>query len=104
MTRSFGECANVVRASIPSPNGSKSVVVFRQECGATVPYNTQASIVPIGEAPSPGKHSAFFVTSGTPELLVTWIGDSAVEIALIPGGGHVFRSEPNASDVKIVYK
>lgn len=35
-----------VHNSIPSPNGDKSLVIFGKECGATVEFNTQASIAP----------------------------------------------------------
>jgi hypothetical protein len=44
----FGACKTLVRTSIPSPDGSKSIVIFGKECGATVGLNTQASIAPAG--------------------------------------------------------
>jgi hypothetical protein len=42
----FDPCETVVHNSISSPDGSKSIVVFEKECGATVGFNTQASIAP----------------------------------------------------------
>jgi hypothetical protein len=44
----FAESRTVVRSSIPSPDGKKSVVIFWKECRATVGFNTQASIAPLG--------------------------------------------------------
>jgi hypothetical protein len=100
----FGACKTLVRTSIPSPDGSKSIVIFGKECGATVGLNTQASIAPAGGSFSPEKYPAFFVVSGTPELIATWLGDSAVAISLVPGGGKVFRNEPSVGGVKIEYR
>jgi hypothetical protein len=98
-----GECETVVRSSIPSPDGSKSIVIFGKECGATVPFNTQASIAPAGDPFSPEKNPAFFAISGLHVVMAKWLGDDAVEIALIPGGSKVFRSERRVGDIKVVY-
>jgi hypothetical protein len=100
----FGECKTVVRSSIPSPDGSKSIVIFGKECGATVGFNTQASITPAGDSFSSERNPAFFVISGLHAVMARWLGDDAIEIALIPGGDKVFRSEPTVGDVKVVYK
>jgi len=99
----FGACETVIRSSIPSPDGSKSVVIFGKECGATVPFNTQASIAPAGGPFSPEKNPAFFAISGLHVVMAKWLGDNAVEIALIPGGSKVFRSERRVGDIKIAY-
>jgi hypothetical protein len=98
----FGECKTVVRNSIPSPDGSKSIVIFGKECGATVGFNTQASIAPADGSFSPDKNPAFFVVSGEHVVLARWLGDSAVEIAL-QEGGKVFRNEQRVGDIKVVY-
>jgi hypothetical protein len=102
VTSIFGECKTVVRNSIPSPDGSKSIVIFGKECGATVGFNTQASIAPAGGSFSPDKNPAFFVVSGEHVVLARWLGDSAVEIAL-QEGGKVFRNEQRVGDIKVVY-
>jgi hypothetical protein len=103
-TSGFGECRTVVRSSIPSPDGNKAIVIFGKECGATVPYNTQASIAPAGGSFSPEQNPAFFAISGEHVVMAKWLGDSAVETALIPGGGNVFRSDTSVGDIKIAYK
>jgi hypothetical protein len=99
----FDACETVVRSWIPSPDGSKSIVIFGKECGATVGFNTQASIAPAGDSFSLEKNPAFFAISGEPVVIAKWLGDNAVEIALIPGGSKVFRSERRVGDIKIAY-
>ena len=101
---SFGECETEIRRTIPSPNGKKSLVVFGRDCGATTGFNTQLSIASAGGPFSPQKNPAFFVTSGLHDVMASWLGDSTVEIAPIPGGDKIFRNEQNAGDVKVVYK
>jgi hypothetical protein len=98
-----GHCETVVRSSIPSPDGRKAIVIFERECGATVPFNTQASIAPAGGSFSSEKNPAFFVVSGTQDIVARWRGDRAVEIAVIPGG-DIFRSEQSVGDVEVEYR
>ena len=100
----FGECRTDVRRAIPSPDGKKSLVVFGKECGVTVGLNTQISIASAGGSFSPEKNPAFFVASGLHAVVARWFGDSAVEIAIVPGGDEIFRTEQNVGDVKVVYK
>jgi hypothetical protein len=100
----FGECTTVIRGSTPSPDRSKVVVVFRRDCGATVPFNTQASIAPAGDEFSSDKSPAFFTVSGTPEVMVTWLEEATVEIAVIPGADRIFKSEQSVAGVKVLYK
>jgi hypothetical protein len=100
----FGECGTDVRRTILSPNGKMSLVVFGRECGATVEFNTQLSIAPAGGPFSPEKNPAFFVTSGLQDVTASWLGDSAVEIAVVPGPDKILKREQNVGDVKVVYK
>ena len=39
-------CDNEISQSISSPSGAMKTVVFHRECGATVGFNTQVSILP----------------------------------------------------------
>jgi len=61
----FGACKTVVRNSMPSPDGTKSIVIFGKECGATVGFNTQASISTTGSSFSPEKSDAFLLFPGS---------------------------------------
>jgi hypothetical protein len=88
----FGACKTVVRSSIPSPDGTKSIVIFGKECGATVGFNTQASIAPTDSPFSTEKSPAFFAISGEHVVIAKWLGDSTVEISSIPKGERVFKT------------
>ena len=101
---SFGACKTIVRDSIASPDGKRSVVIFGKECGATVGFSTQASIAPTGSAFSTEKNPAFFALSGEHVIVAKWLGDSAVEISAIPGKERVFKSAQRVGDVEVVYK
>lgn len=99
-----GDCKTDVRRSIPSPDGEKSLVVFTRECGASVGFNTQISVAPARGSFSFENYPAFFATSGVHDVTAIWLGGNTVEIALIPGGGQLFRSEQSVGDIKVVYK
>ncbi len=103
LASAWAPCQTIVRQSISSPHGSSSIVVFGRECGATVGFNTQVSIVPSGSSFSAEKYPAFFVTSGLQVVMATWLDESAVEIAIIPGAEKVSRREDHVGDIKIIY-
>jgi hypothetical protein len=100
----FGACRDVVLTSVRSPDGKKSVVISRRECGATVADSSHASIVPAGEFFSVGKHPPFLSLAGTSDIVASWRGNNVVEIALIPGGIREVKREPRVGDVQIDYK
>jgi hypothetical protein len=100
----FGNCKTVVLDTTPSPDGSRSVVVFRKQCAAAVPYSTQASIAPAGAAFSAEKIPAFFIVAGTPAVSAKWRANNKIEMAVTPGGGKVFRSQQSVGDIKVAYK
>jgi hypothetical protein len=100
----FGTCKTVVLETIPSPNGSKSIVIFRKQCAAAVPYSTQASVAPVGVVFSAEKIPAFFIAAGTPAVSANWLANNAVEIAVTPGGGKVFRNQQSVGDIEVAYK
>jgi hypothetical protein len=100
----FGACKTVVRNSMPSPDGTKSIVIFGKECGATVGFNTQVSIAPSGGSFSQEKSPAFFAISGEHSIMAKWLGDSTVEISSIPEGERVLKSEQRVGEIRITYK
>jgi hypothetical protein len=99
----FRSCQTVVRESIPSPDGSNSIIVFGRECGATVGFNTQVSIAPTGSSFSADKYPAFFVVSGLQVVMAKWLEERAVEIAINPGAEKVSRREARIGDIRIIY-
>jgi hypothetical protein len=63
---SFGACSNAVLQTIPSPDGSRVIVIFRKQCNATVPYSTQVSLAPASVASPVEKVPPFFIVADTP--------------------------------------
>lgn len=100
----FGECHILRLTSIPSPDGSKSVITFRKECGATVPDSTHASIASNGASFSPAETSPFFSVRGDQNVVAAWNGEHAVRIGLIPGGDTFYKRERSVGDIKIEYE
>ena len=100
----FGECKIVLLTAVPSPDGSKSVVTYRKECGATVPYSTQASIVASGASFSPETAAPFFSVRGMQDIQATWIGEQAVRVGLIPGTNTVSKRDRSVGGVRIEYE
>ena len=101
----FGACKTVVRSSMPSPNGDKSLVIFGKECGTAVGFNTQASIAPASGSFSPEKSPAFFAISDEHVVTAKWLGADTVEIrGVIPGGAKVYNSEQSVGGITVVYR
>jgi hypothetical protein len=100
----FGSCKTTVLSTVPSPDGSRSLVIFRKECAATVPYSTQASIAPAGIASPADKIPAFFIISGTPAITANWAGNNAIEMIFSAATEKVFRKQDSVGDIRIAYK
>lgn len=98
----FAGCRVVRLTSVASPDGSKSVVTFRKECGATVADSTHASIVAarssLEDAPP------FLSASGDLDILATWSGEHLVRMGIIPGTDRFYKRELRAGDVSIAYE
>jgi hypothetical protein len=99
---SSGECDVAIRKSIPSPNGSKAIIIFGMECGATVGFNTQASIAPAGGSFAPSDNPPFFAISGKDDVAVVWLENYIVQV-VIPNGAKVFKKEQRVGDVDVKY-
>ncbi|WP_315725957.1 MULTISPECIES: hypothetical protein [unclassified Bradyrhizobium] len=100
----FARCRNVVLSSTLSPDSTKAVFVFRQECNATVPDSTWASVATADGSFVPNRNTAFLGVIGGAEVLSSWHGNDVIEVALMPGGGPFLRQEERAGVIRINYK
>ena len=101
----FASCRNVILSSTRSPDGTKAVLVFRQECNATVPDSTYASIAAMDRTFSADRSQAFLGFAGHAEILPSWRGSNVVEIAMMPGIERGFiRHDEKAGSIRIEYK
>jgi hypothetical protein len=104
MAEIFGECRIVRLTTIPSPDGSKSVVTYRKECGATVPFSSHASIAPAGALFSPEGAPPFFSVRGNQDILAAWNGEQIVRIGLIPGATKAYKRDESVGNIRIEYE
>lgn len=100
----FAGCRNVVLGSTKSPDGTKAVFVFRQQCDATVPDSTWASVAATDRPFLPDRERAFLGTTRGIEVLPHWRGNDVVEINLIPGGQRLVKHDEQAGNIRIDYK
>lgn len=96
------QCNNeLIRRSV-SPNGLLSAELFSRNCGATTGFNTQLSIVNIGDLPS---DEAGNVLIADGQVLVTfrWLSETRLSVAGA-GGSGTFKQESEANGVTVVYE
>jgi hypothetical protein len=96
-------CSVTPRRVLPSPKAEVNLVIFEVDCGATTPFNTQASIVPSGAIFSRETYPPFFVVKDRHELVAAWLEDRQVEI-VVPHDEQVYRQDSMASGIAVVYK
>ncbi|HAB17917.1 MAG TPA: hypothetical protein PLX89_19160 [Verrucomicrobiota bacterium] len=95
------ECVNEVSEVLESPDGTKKIVVFSRNCGATTGFNTQASIIETKQKLPDAGGNAFVVDKGTAK--VSWKKDGGVAV-VFDRGVRVFKKEPAVSGVAIEYR
>jgi hypothetical protein len=83
---------------------TKAVLIFRQECNATVPDSMYASLAPTNRPFSTDRGHAFLGFVGRAEVLSNWRKDDAVEVALIPGTGTFIKREERVDNIEVDYK
>jgi hypothetical protein len=100
----FASCSNVVLSSTRSPDGAKAVLVFRQECNATIADSVWAILAPTDRPLSPDRSHAIHGFVGGAEVQPRWRGNDAVEIVLSGGTERFTRREETVDNVRIDYK
>jgi hypothetical protein len=99
----FDPCDTVIERVIPSPDNGKALIVFRRDCGATVDFNTQVSVVPSGRKFSFDDYPPFFGISGKPALNVVWLSGNRVRI-VIPRSEKIFRRAKESEGISVTYQ
>jgi hypothetical protein len=104
-----GDCSKSITREVLSPNGKMKAVIFRRDCGTTVGFNTQVSVLP-SSAKLPDDDGNVFVadsghgngTSG-PYVSVSWTNDS--ELLVTYGkDARVFHNESSVGNVRVRYE
>ena len=100
----FGGCGIVRLKEAPSPDGSRLVVTYRKECGATVPYSTHAALVAAGLSSLTETAPPFLSVRGIQDIQATWIGQQTVRVGLIPGTNTFYKRDQSVGDIRIEYE
>lgn len=95
------ECANETITEVVSPNGTKKIVLFSRNCGATTGFNTQGTILNRGDSLPNESGSAFIIDSGSAK--VSWADDSKIVVTL-EGSARAFKKETFDRGVAIEYQ
>lgn len=95
------KCVNEVGEVLESPDGTKKIVVFSRNCGATTGFNTQASIVEAKQKLPDASGNAFVVDKGAVKL--SWKKDGGV-LVVFDRGVRMFKQESAVSGVAIEYR
>jgi hypothetical protein len=94
-------CGNEMLAEFASPDGTKKLVVYERNCGATSRYSTHASLIEPGAKLKNNPGDVFVAYSG-PSLRVRW--DSPRSLLIQHHADvQVFKKEPRRGDVDIQY-
>jgi len=99
----FDPCDAIIERVVPSPGNGKVLTVFHRDCGATVDFNTQVSLVPSGRKFSFDDYPPFFGVSGKYPLSVTWMSESRIRI-VVPALEKIYRKAKQVDGVSITYR
>lgn len=105
-------CANEVIEESLSPDGTKKLVVFQRDCGATTGFSTQVSVL-ASSAPLGNKSGNLFISDtdhgrapsgpgGGPSVSVVWENPRSVVLTHHPKA-RVFKAETQIAGVRVRY-
>lgn len=95
------DCSNEIISQSVSPDGTKKIVVFSRNCGATTGFNTQGSILNQSEELPNEQGTAFIADKTTAK--VSWSDDSRLVVAF-EVGVQIFKEETSDRGVAIEYR
>ncbi len=99
----FDACETRISEDSISPDGKHRLVVFHRDCGATVDFNTQASVVPAGASFSFDGNPPFVSVSGDKGLDVHWTESGAISVTF-PRAEKIHRKDDVASGIPVQYR
>jgi hypothetical protein len=93
---------NTIKQEIASPDGTRKIVIFVRDGGATTAFSTQISILPRNSSLPDWWGNAFMSEFSDP-VTARWIDSKKVEISY-KNGGRITRTEPLVDEVSVSYK
>ena len=95
------ECTNEPITEVVSPDGSRKIILFSRDCGATTSFNVQGSILNRDEPLPDEGGSAFIIDQGSAR--VSWTGNSTLRVTF-EKGVRVFKKEASDRGVSLEYQ
>jgi hypothetical protein len=95
------ECTNEPSEVVVSPDGTKKVVVFSRNCGATTGFNMQGTVMERTEALPDSSGSAFIIDHGTAK--VSWADNTKI-LVILESRARVFKKELSDYGISIEYQ
>lgn len=105
----FDPCETTVLSTNFSPNQKWSIVVYSVGCGATVPFNTQANLISVGQKFTRLSEQRFLAVRGLHDISIKWPDANTVEV-LFEDAKELFDKEDvylmaeSKNRLKIIYK
>lgn len=94
-------CENEISQSVTSPSGRMKAVTFHRNCGATVGFNTQVSILRSNQQ-LPNQGGNIFIIDRSVPLETRWDSNGALTISGAMDS-RIFKQEASVADVRITY-
>jgi di/tricarboxylate transporter len=98
-----GLCDVTIERILPAPDAKMTLISYVVGCGATTPLSTQLSLLPSGARFSREAYPSFFRIKSKQDLMVRWIDNMSVEVA-IPSVAEVYERQSSANGIMIKYK
>lgn len=95
------ECENNIKFEVASPNQTNRFVVFSRECGATVDFNTQGSILGSKQKLKNIKGNVFIIDEGL--VNIEWKDDRTIWIS-IRSNAEFYEKNTSLDKINIIYK
>lgn len=95
-------CTIAEQARLTSPDSQFDLVVFSRDCGTSTGPNTQAALLPAGDA-MPEDGASFASIGMAADLAARWDGFGNIELSL-PPGAEIYRQDDAVAGVAVIYR
>ena len=90
------------QARLTSPGSEFDLLVFTRACGETPAPNTQAALLPVGDA-LPDDAASFLIIGTAVDVTARWTGAASLDIT-IPAGADIMRHDDQVAGVAVTYR
>ena len=95
-------CSTLETGRLAAPDGRFDLVIFSRTCGPDTGANTQAALVPAGDA-LPEDTASFLSVGADADFDPRWDGFGNIELSL-PANAKIYRQDDMVAGIAIVYR